>query len=335
MTTRVFTGRLVWVCWLIVAAGCSGGGEASKAASATDEEVATTASNVKTDNACQLLTKGEAQGVLGSIEDVGDESRPAPIGTMLRSSCFYRGDGGSVQLTLNSYENAQAAAEKFNALKGLYRGARTVAGLGEDAFAEKEALVVKQGSRHLLIDLKPEGANKITDYSDMKQMDALLARERQVAATALARLPASTSTTVANAASSGASEKSVCSMVTKGEMETILGGSLSHAVPSDTRAQTACTYTGPGGRYAQVTVEWQGGESGMAGTDLAAKLMGEAAGTMKVTTPVEGVGDEAKMLIGGVLNVRKGQALITVDLRMQENSEAKAKAIAQKVIAKL
>jgi hypothetical protein len=68
---------------------------------------------------------------------------------------------------------------------------------------------------------------------------------------------------------------------------------------------------------------------------MAAAMMGPNAGNVKVTTPVEGIGDEAIMLIGGVLNVRKGQALIAVDLRMQEDGEAKAKAIAQKVIAKL
>ena len=62
-------------------------------------------------------------------------------------------------------------------------------------------------------------------------------------------------------------------------------------------------------------------------------LMGAAGGQTKTTTPVEGLGDEAVMLIGGVLNVRKGPALITVDLRMQQDYEAKGKAIAERVLA--
>ena len=125
-------------------------------------------------------------------------------------------------------------------------------------------------------------------------------------------------------------------MVTKAEMEGILGGPLSHAVSSDSPAKTECTYTGAGGRYAQVGVEWQGGQSGMEGLRLAGALMGAAAGgEVKATTKITGLGDEAVMLIGGVLNVRKGPALITVDLRMQEDYDQKAKAIAQKVIAKI
>ncbi|MDP9176061.1 MAG: hypothetical protein M3O61_00105 [Gemmatimonadota bacterium] len=340
MITRVSADRLGWLCAVFgVAAACSGGGEAPNAASASasGEPVPVAAGSVKTDNACQLLTKAEAQGVFGSpINDVGDESKPFPIGTMLRSSCFYRSDdGGTITVTLSTYENEQDAADKFARLKRMYRGARPVASLGEDAFAENEALVIKQGSRHLLIDLKPGGADKITNYSDTKQMDALLARERQVAVTALARLPAGSSTTGASAAQPALSARSACSLVTKAEMEGILGGPLTHAVATDSPAQTACTYTGAGSRYAQLTVEWQGGASGIAGANLAGALMGAAGGEVKATTPITGLGDEAVMLIGGVLNVRKGPALITVDLRMQRDYEAKGKAIAQLVIARI
>jgi hypothetical protein len=97
-----------------------------------------------------------------------------------------------------------------------------------------------------------------------------------------------------------------------------------------------CTYTGAGGRYAQVTVEWQGGESGMAGSNLAGAMMNEATGgNVKASSSIEGLGDEATMIIGGVLNVRKGPALISIDLRMQRDYERKARAIAEQVLTKI
>jgi hypothetical protein len=288
---------------------------------------------VKTDNACQLLTKAEAASVLSSsIKKVGDESAPQPLGTMLRSSCFYRAeDGGTVQLTVNSFQTESEAAEKYSELKSMYRGARAATGAGEEAFAQNETLVVKQRSRYLTVELHPVGAKAITDYSNAQQMDALLAVERQVAIQAISRLPQGATATVATA---GSSAKSVCSMVSKEEMEGILGGSLTHVVPADSPDKTVCTYTGATGRYAQVSVEWQGGETGMAASRLAGALMGKNS-EVKATTPVEGVGDEAVLLVGGVLNVRKGAALIAVDLRGQESNGPKAVAIAQKVIAKM
>jgi hypothetical protein len=332
---RVSAHRLMWLSWIFMAVGCARSDEAPSVAGSSSEAVAAAASNEKTDNACQLLTKAEASAVLSSsIKKVGDEGQPAPIGTMLRSSCFYRSDdGGTVQLTVNSFQTPEDAAQRFDQLKGMSSGARQVEGVGDGAFAHLETLVVKQASRYLTVELKPEGSRKITDYANAQQMDAILADERAVALRALGRLPAATSATVAAEGQSGPAQ-GVCAMVSKDEMESILGGPLTHAVPTTSPEKSVCTYTGAGGRYAQVSVEPQGGETGMAGARMAGAMMGNA-GDVKAVTPVEGVGDEALMLIGGVLNVRKGPALITVDLRMQENSEAKAKAVAQKVIAKL
>ncbi|HEY8164734.1 MAG TPA: hypothetical protein VIF83_04195 [Gemmatimonadaceae bacterium] len=332
---RVSAGRPLWIYGIMVTLGCSKGDQAPAVVASGEEAAATAASDVKTDNACQLLTKAEAAAVLSSsIKKVGDEGQPAPIGTMLRSSCFYRSDdGGTVQLTVNSFQTPDDAAKRFDQLKGMYSGARQVDGVGDAAFMHLETLVAKQGNRYLTVEFKPEGSRKITDYANTQQMDAILADERAVVSRALSRLPAATSTTVAAEGESGPA-KGVCAMVPKEEMESILGGPLTHAVPTTSPGKSVCTYTGAGGRYAQVSVEPQGGETGMAGARMAGAMMGNAGGG-KATTPVEGVGDEALMLIGGVLNVRKGPALITVDLRMQENSEEKAKAIAQKVMAKL
>ena len=74
----------------------------------------------------------------------------------------------------------------------------------------------------------------------------------------------------------------------------------------------------------------------MAGSNLAGALMNaNTEGEAKATNSVEGLGDEAVMIIGGVLNVRKGPALISIDLRMQRDYERKARAIAEQMLAKI
>ena len=124
-------------------------------------------------------------------------------------------------------------------------------------------------------------------------------------------------------------------MIPKAEMETILGGPLASADGKDTPGKTQCTYAGFGGRFADVAIEWGNGEAGMAGARLATKLMGNTAPGVEVATALEGLGDEAMMLIGGVLNVRKGADLITVDLRTQKNAAVVGPAIARKIIEQM
>lgn len=315
-----------------VAAACSGESEPPKSASPESRAEAVTA---RAEDGCRLFTKSEAKTALGSsIEKGGKENPPSPMGTMLRGTCFYRSeDGGTAELTVDTYPDPAAASAKYERLRRMYRGGRDITGVGEAAFAHDQVLVAQRGNVHVMVNLDPEGANKIVNYSDTKAMDALYAIERGIAARALDRLPA-TGQSVASAASNPSS-RSVCSMITKEQMEAVLGGPLTYAVPSDTPAQTVCTYTGAG-RYAQVTVEWQGGETGMAGSNLAGALMNAASGgDVKSTSTIEGLGDEAVMILGGVLNVRKGPALISVDLRMQSDYERKARAIAERVLAKI
>jgi hypothetical protein len=124
-------------------------------------------------------------------------------------------------------------------------------------------------------------------------------------------------------------------MLPKAEMEMILGGPLTNADATDSAGKTQCTYVGFGGRYADVAIEWGNGEAGMAGARLAGKFMGATAGSVQVMTPIEGLGDEAMMMIGGVLNVRHGADLITVDLRTQKNAEMIGSDIARRVIERM
>lgn len=329
--------RAVAVALLVIA--CSGDkpapSVASDAGGSRNEARAAQQPAAPTDRACELLTKSEAATLLtSSIKTVGDESAPQPMGTMLRSSCFYRSDnGGTVQLTLDKHGDAAVSQEKFDRLVRRYRGGREVAGIGDAAFVHDNVLLIRRGDAHLMIQLNPGGDRKIKSYSDQAEMDAILADERTVAERALQRLPAPGSAVAVR--SPAMSDRSACALVTKDEMERMLGGELAHAVPSDSPAKTTCTYTGAGGRYARIEIEWKGGESGMAGAKLAGSLMqGQADPRIKVASPIEGLGDEAMMVMGGVLNVRKGEALISVDVRRRD-AEQKLREIAEKILAVL
>ena len=132
-----------------------------------------------------------------------------------------------------------------------------------------------------------------------------------------------------------ADRKTVCAMIPKAEMETILGGPLASADGKDGPGKTQCTYAGFGGRFADVAIEWGNGEAGMAGARLASKLMAPSAGDIEIIKALEGVGDEAVMMIGGVLNVRKGADLITVDMRTTKNREVVGPAIARRLIEQM
>ena len=135
--------------------------------------------------------------------------------------------------------------------------------------------------------------------------------------------------------SAASAKASVCTMLPKAEMEMILGGPLTNADATDSAGKTQCTYAGFGGRYADVAIEWGNGEAGMAGARLAGKFMGATAGSVQVMTPIEGLGDEAMMMIGGVLNVRHGADLITIDLRTRKNAEMIGSDIARRVIERM
>jgi hypothetical protein len=135
-------------------------------------------------------------------------------------------------------------------------------------------------------------------------------------------------------ASADSSTKSVCTLIPKTEMEGILGGALTSAEAKDAPGRSQCTYVGFG-RYADVVIERGNGEAGMAGARIAAKLMGATAGPVQVMTPIEGLGDEATMMIGGVLSVRKGNDLITVDLRTNKNADVTGPDIARKLIERM
>ena len=62
--------------------------------------------------------------------------------------------------------------------------------------------------------------------------------------------------------------------------------------------------------------------------------MGRDAG-FSVFEKIDGAGDEATMLIGGVINVRKGKNITTIDLRMQAEARETGSAIANTHLARV
>ena len=182
------------VCATVAMMACGETSSTTREPPAADTNTASQNRPTNTEKACDLLTKADAEAALGSsIEDVTDESRPTPVGDkVLRGFCYYEGDGGSVSLTVNKHIDGAFAAERFAGFKQRYDGDesyRPLPGLGEDAFAEREELLVKRGDLILIIELKREGPDKPQHYGDKPALDRLAAAERKIAAEALSRLP--------------------------------------------------------------------------------------------------------------------------------------------------
>jgi hypothetical protein len=122
------------------------------------------------------------------------------------------------------------------------------------------------------------------------------------------------------------------------QMSAILGGAVAAPQGKEGADTTSCRYSPAAENaispYAHVDIDWDAGEEAMAGSRMAAKVMGKDAG-MSVVEPIEGLGDEASSMIGGVTNVRKGRAYIQVTLGMQSHAKEKGIAVAKAILARL
>jgi hypothetical protein len=136
---------------------------------------------------------------------------------------------------------------------------------------------------------------------------------------------------------SGLVHPTACSLLRQEEMSRLLGGAVAPPKPDERGSSTSCTYTPAAGKgispYAQITINWNGGDAAMSGMRLADKMMSKDAG-FSIVDKIEGVGDEASMMIGGLMTVRKGELFMTIDLRMQPRAKEKGIAIAQAVLAR-
>ena len=121
-------------------------------------------------------------------------------------------------------------------------------------------------------------------------------------------------------------------------MGTFLGGAVAAPQGKEGADTTSCRYSPAAENaitpYAHVDIDWDAGEEAMMGNRLAANILGKDAG-MSVSAPIEGLGDEASSMIGGVTNVRKGRTFIKITLGMQSHSKEKGIAIAKAILARV
>jgi hypothetical protein len=123
----------------------------------------------------------------------------------------------------------------------------------------------------------------------------------------------------------------VCSLVTKEEV----GEAFGTTVSGTSGGTTNCQYSLAAGnnQVLAVQVTWEGGAMGMKLAEMALKGIGGNVGGFQ---PVAGIGDEAYVgPMGSTLMFRKGDIMVNLDLRTVGNNVDAAKAIAQKIIARL
>ncbi len=128
-----------------------------------------------------------------------------------------------------------------------------------------------------------------------------------------------------------AAVREVCTLATKEEVGEAFGTTVSEA----SGGTTHCRYTLSGGsnQALSVQVTWQGGAVAM---KIAGMAMKSVAGGVGGFQPATGIGDEAYAgPMGSMLMFRKGDVMVNLDLRLAGNNLDAAKAIAQKIAARL
>ena len=138
-------------------------------------------------------------------------------------------------------------------------------------------------------------------------------------------------TTQSGTSGRAATARDVCSLVTKEEVGQALGTTV-----SETSGGTSnCQYTLSAGNNQALAVQvtWQGGQYAL---KLASMALKGIAGGVGGFQPVAGIGDEAYVgPMGSMLMFRKGDIMVSLDLRMAGNNVEAAKVIAQKIVARL
>lgn len=139
---------------------------------------------------CALVTKPEAEAVLRTEIKPGSDEGPERINDATRTSCFYRSDNGTLQVTLHRFDSAATAAARYATLRKRYRGSDSpdVAGVGDDAFWTNEELVVRAADVRVHIRVEFADERELKSHTDKQAVDALIAVEKQLAAQVLQRV---------------------------------------------------------------------------------------------------------------------------------------------------
>jgi hypothetical protein len=126
------------------------------------------------------------------------------------------------------------------------------------------------------------------------------------------------------AATTAAASSKQCSLITRAEMESILGAKIVKL----TATEQTCAYFTDAERSAQVEATWSGGK----------EALGVAKGfnnSQDLFKPMPGIGDEAYFQAGGVLHFVTGDTYIVVNSREYPNELEIESAIARKIVANL
>lgn len=126
------------------------------------------------------------------------------------------------------------------------------------------------------------------------------------------------------AATTAAAGSRQCSLITRAEMESILGAKIVKL----TATEQTCAYFTDADRSAQVEATWSGAKEALAVT----KGFNNSEDLFK---PIPGIGDEAYFQAGGVLHFLKGNTYIVVNSREYLNELETESAIARKIVANL
>ena len=155
--------------------------------------------------------------------------------------------------------------------------------------------------------------------------------------------------------------RDACDLVTRGEMEDVLGKPVDPPKNGEDGDKSTCVYPIPGSATAvQIEATWDGGDAGWAGVKAGKKLLdntGVSEGVGPMEEPIPNLGDDAfiqsvKMpkialpensgldisSIGGgqgVLWMRKGAVIICITIANQDDAKEKAIAIAHKTLVRL
>ena len=145
-----------------------------------------------------------------------------------------------------------------------------------------------------------------------------------------ARELSQTYTTPSTTWGQAANQRNVCSLITKEEVGEAFGTTITDAAGGT----SYCQYSSAGNRQTlAVQLTWQGGALAM---KIASAAFKGVAGGVAGFQPVAGLGDEAYLgPMGSTLMFRKGDVMVTLDLRMIGNNAEAAKTIAQKIAARL
>jgi len=127
-----------------------------------------------------------------------------------------------------------------------------------------------------------------------------------------------------------------CQLLSRREVARILDAPIGRPVPDDEPGMTGCIW--PPAEIvrrdqAHVRIEWEAGSEPLE----AGRLADIGAGTEPGPQVAQrlALGDEAAWSLDGKLSVRKGTALITVDVRMGPESRRQGEALARKILERL